>query len=126
MSEWTQVDEALLAAVQRVLSLRVGREAAISRGELVRAVMRRLARRVSERQVRAAVNLLRKRGVLICSTGGPGGGYWMAANRQEVEDFLTREVHPRAMDLLEVEQAMREAMQREFGQPTLFELGVAN
>ena len=68
-----------------------------------------------ERQVRAAINQLRKEGQPICSTGGEGGGYYLAAGADELDTFIARELHARAMDLLEQEQAMRAARIRIFG-----------
>ncbi len=124
--EWERVDETLMWLVGQVLQGHVGREKAIPRSRLVNEVNMRVAvlgreEVYSERQVRAAINALRKRGWLICSTGGVGGGYWMAKNRDEVLEFLEREVRPRYRDLQEIERAMRRAMLEKFGQPTLFE-----
>jgi len=122
--EWEAQGE-VMAAVTRVLAGHVGRERVISRAGLVAAVRRDLGVRVSERKVRAAVNGLRKRGVLVCSAGGRGGGYWLAKDRADAMDFLAREVRPRIRDLAEVERAMMRAVARRWGQPGLFD-GVAS
>jgi len=118
--EWRAQKE-VMAAVTRVLAGHVGRERVISRAGLVAAVRRDLGTRVSERAVRAAVNGLRKRGVLICSAGGRGGGYWLAKDRVEAMDFLAREVRPRIRDLAEVDRAMTRAVVHRWGQPGLFD-----
>ena len=96
------LDRALL----RILSARVGREKAISRPDLL-AALKSLGFETHERQARAAINLLRKEGHPICSTGGTDGGYWWAANWQELRGYLDSEVLPRAYDLLEQEKALR-------------------
>jgi hypothetical protein len=106
------LDRALL----RVLSFHVGRTRAIGRQALVRELKISHGIDAHERVVRDCINQMRHQGVKICSTGGEGGGYWMAANPEELEEYLEREVHPRAMDLLEQEQALREAARMEWGE----------
>lgn len=101
-------------AVLRVLSQRRGREMAISRDDLL-AALRSLGFKVHERQARATINELRKSGQMICSTGGEGGGYWLASSWEELEEYLSREVHPRAMDLLEQEAALRRSGELAWG-----------
>lgn len=104
------LDRALL----RVLSQRRGRDLAISREDLL-AALRSLGFKVHERQARAAINELRKTGQMICSTGGEGGGYWLASSWEELEEYLSHEVHPRAMDLLEQEAALRRSGELAWG-----------
>lgn len=101
-------------ALLRVLGFHRGRSQAISRGELVDA-LRNHGFKMHERAVRALINKLRKDGQPICSTGGEDGGYWLAANWDELNDYLDREVHPRAMDLLEQEKALRTTGERLWG-----------
>jgi hypothetical protein len=102
-------------ALRRVLSFHVGEAKAIGRQELMDALAGMGFRMADDRPVRALINELRKRGELICSKGGTGGGYWLAANREEMEEYLEHEVHPRAMDLLETEKALKAAMELRFG-----------
>lgn len=104
------LDRALL----RILSVRVGREAAISRDDLV-AALASLGFNVDERPARAAINLLRKDGHPICSTGGKHGGYWWAANWTELRAFLDTEVLPRAYDFLEQERALKKTGEQLWG-----------
>jgi hypothetical protein len=101
-------------ALLRVLSFHKGREQAISRGELVEA-LRSHGFKLHERAIRALINQLRKDGQPICSTGGEDGGYWLAANWDELNDYLDREVHSRAMDLLEQEKALRSTGEKLWG-----------
>lgn len=101
-------------AILRVLSARVGRDAAISRPNLL-ASLKALGFDVHERQARACINLLRKDGHPICSTGGNDSGYWWAADWAELSEYLEREVVSRAMDLLEQERALKKAGERAWG-----------
>lgn len=101
-------------AVLRVLDFHVGREAAISRSGLVMA-LGQVGFPVSEREARQVVNELRKAGEPICSTGGEGGGYWRAADWQELNAYIEHELHSRAVDLLEQESALRREAERVWG-----------
>jgi hypothetical protein len=95
-------------AIMRVLSYHVGREKAIGRESLLVALLD-VGFRVQDRVARAAINDLRKRGQVICSAGGEGGGYWLAKSWEELNEYHQRELHPRAMDLLEQERSQRQA-----------------
>ena len=110
-------------AVLRVLQHRVGREMAISRAGLVEAV-HSLGFEAGDRQIRVMSNKLRKDGRLICSTGGTRGGYWLAKDWNELNEFLRREVLPRALDLLDTEKALKDSAEKRWGiqHPTLFDL----
>jgi hypothetical protein len=113
------LDRALL----RVLSFHNGRDNAIGRGEVVNA-LKSHGFDVHERQARQAIHNLRREGHLICSAPGENGGYYMATSHREVNEFIQREIHPKAMDLLETEKKIREAAKRKFGegyQESLFE-----
>lgn len=101
-------------AMLRVLSFHQGRERAIGRGALV-TELRRLGFAVSEREARLQINLLRKAGQPICSTGGPDGGYWLAAGWDELQAYIEQELHSRAMDLLEQEKALRAEAEKRWG-----------
>ena len=105
------IDRALLG----ILAFHQGREAAISRGALVH-MCASMGFSVHERAMRAAINQLRKQGHMICSTGGEGGGYYMATNWLELTDYLESEVRPRALDLLEQEKALQQAAEKTWGQ----------
>jgi hypothetical protein len=68
-----------------------------------------------DRPMRECINELRKRGQFICSAGGHKGGYWLAADPAELQDYIDRELHPRAVDLLEQEKALRAAADKQWG-----------
>ena len=105
-----QVERVLL----RVLSFHVGRQNVIGRPGLL-AQLNRSGFDVDDRQLRLQINLLRKRGILICSAGGRNGGYWIAANHDEIDKFLNREVRARIADLSEQDRAMSTSAREAFG-----------
>ncbi len=111
-------------ATLRVLSYRSGKVAAIGRGELVTELQKVLGD-VQERQVRRCIHDLRRQGHLICSTPGEAGGYYLPKTMDEFQEFIDREIHPKALDLLETEKVMKEAARQLFGnasQPALLEM----
>lgn len=69
--------------------------------------------------MRAQINLLRKQGVLIYSAGGHGGGYYIARDWGELEDYIRQELRPRAIDLLEQEKALKTGARREWGENSM-------
>ena len=101
-------------AILRILSFHQGRKQAISRGRFV-GDLARVGFGVNERAMRACINELRKDGHLICSTGGEGGGYYLPEDWNELAEFIERELHPRAMDLLEQEKALRAEAEKRWG-----------
>lgn len=101
-------------AILRRLSFHIGEDKACSREDML-AGLHNQGFNVVDRAVRAQINLLRKQGYPICSAGGAGGGYYLASGWQELNEYLTREVHSRAMDLLEQERALKEAGERMWG-----------
>lgn len=101
----------------RTLSFRVGKNNAIKRSELIAVLLRfGFDFRKDDRTMRLCLNQLRKQGVPICSAGGKDGGYWIASNWSELMDYLKEEVHSRAMDLLEQEQAMKSMARKMWGE----------
>jgi hypothetical protein len=100
--------------VLKILGFHVGKDRAISRGALVDNVSR-MGLHMHERAVRACINEMRKNGTLICSTGGEEGGYWIPKDWNELEDYIERELHSRAMDLLEQEKALRKEGEKRWG-----------
>jgi DNA-binding IscR family transcriptional regulator len=116
-----QAEPGLERAILRVLQPREGRACAISRNSLIENV-ESLGISSSDRILRAKINELRKKGHLICSTGGKDGGYWLAADWNELTVYLRAEVLSRALDLLNTEEAMKKAAEKRWGpeQPPLF------
>jgi hypothetical protein len=102
-------------AILRVLSFHIGKERAIGRYELLAAV-RMEGFDVNERVLRECIHGLRREGRLICSIPGEAGGYYLAASLEEFQEFRERELHAKAMDLLETESAMNKFAHQEFGE----------
>jgi hypothetical protein len=109
-TDLAQVERTLL----RVLSFHVGRQNVIGRPGLL-AQLNRSGFDIDDRQLRLQINLLRKRGILICSAGGRNGGYWIAANHDEIDKFLNHEVRARIADLSEQDRAMSTSAREAFG-----------
>ena len=105
------LDRALLS----ILRYHRGRNNAVPRDDLL-VKLKMSGWTTGDRVMRAQINLLRKDGHLICSAGGHGGGYYLARNWSELEDYIGQELHPRAMDLLEQEKALKVGAKREWGE----------
>lgn len=101
-------------AILRVLASHIGRENAVGRRELTASVSR-LGFRAHERQVREAIKNLRREGFLICSAAGEDGGYYMAKDRQEYDEFRQVEFAAKITDMSETMRAMDRAAERVFG-----------
>lgn len=112
----TPPDGMLEKKLLEILELHTGIDQAITRKKLVGllvsvgALSREAQYITNERRTRDAVNALRKKRYPICSTGGHGGGYWLAASAQEGVDYLDNEVRPRLKDLREQELAIEAAI----------------
>ena len=95
-------------AILRILSFHQGAGNAISRFALEMQCAQH-GFPESDRRIRAAINLLRKQGHHSCSMGGENGGYYMATNRRELDDYIEREPQARINDFSEQIKAMRSA-----------------
>ena len=102
----SQMPAGLDRAILRILSFHEGSSNAISRFSLIMECASH-GFPESDRQIRACINMLRKAGHPICSTGGEGGGYYMATSRAELDDYIMREPQARINDFSEQIKAMR-------------------
>lgn len=102
-------------SILRILAYRVGRENSISRDDLVNQVQGLIS---NEREVRLMINILRKKGFPICSTGGKSGGYWLARSPQELADYLNNEPKARVKDLMEQITAQEDTSKILWGEGT--------
>lgn len=112
------LDRIVLRTVSRYTAARP-----ISRGELVAAVAM-MGFHAKERQVRETIKTLRRQGHLICSMPGNDGGYYMAKNRQEYEDFRRAEYAAKIADMAETMRAMDAAAREKFGDGVQIGLGL--
>ncbi len=101
-------------AMLRILNFHVGRESAISRSQLVNDLYSH-GFQINERSARLVINQLRKQGIEICSTGGSDGGYWLAVNQDELEEYIQLEIDARINDLVAQARAMRSAAEKRGG-----------
>lgn len=104
-----------MGGVLQVLSWHQGKQDAIKSRELVQELKQLGWWGDVHRDMRVQINKLRKLGALICSAGGNDGGYWIAASWDELEEYLQRELHSRAMDLLDQEKHLRAAAESVWG-----------
>ena len=115
-----EIPPGLSTHVARLLSSHIGRNQAILGDELTRRLQSQYPR-LDQRVVREAIHQLRRDGMLICAAPGASGGYYVASSWSELEEFASRELRSRAMDLLETEKRLLRSAERQFGpQPNLF------
>ena len=114
MTSYADLPMGLDRTLLRILDYHKGRGMAIGRYALVHQC-KQMGFPVHERVIRAQINELRKAGTPICSTGGEDGGYWMAEDWHELLEYIEREIHSRAMDLLEQEKALKLAGEKLWG-----------
>ena len=103
----------LKAAVLEILSRHVGAGTAIQARDIARACA--LQGKYADRPVREAIRQLRQQGHLILSSVGREPGYFLAASRQEWEEFRDGNLRPRALDILETAKAMGQAAASRWG-----------
>jgi hypothetical protein len=115
MSYAPSIPRGLEQTVLRILSVRQGKQQAMSRTWLVRELNRRTGNNYHERIVRECIKQLRRQGNLICSTPGEDGGYYMAASKSEFDLFDQTEFGAKIADMNETRQAMLKAARQKFG-----------
>ena len=64
--------------------------------------------------MREQIKQLRRDGHLICSAPGTGGGYWLAVNMAEYEEFEQSEYKAKIVDMSETMNAMRKSARAQF------------
>jgi DNA-binding transcriptional regulator PaaX len=94
----------------------VGHDHAVHIGKLVNVVHEMGFKKVKERQVRIAIHGLRNQGVLICSEAAKDGGYYMAGNLAEFQEFAQREFVAKIADMSQTLAVLRRAAKEAFGE----------
>lgn len=108
----SDLDRSILA----ILSRHIGRLNAISRRDLCAALA---CRRLSERQVREQIRLLRRAGHLIGSAPGEDGGYYLITTLEEFNQFMQMEYLAKIKDMSETAHAMTRAANQVWGSAAL-------
>ena len=103
-------------AIMRVISRCQGRDQSISRGKLLTLVHAAGFQDTNERQMRESIKMLRRDGHLICSAPGTGGGYWLAVNMAEYQEFEESEYTAKIVDMSETRAAMRKSARAQFNE----------
>jgi predicted transcriptional regulator len=98
----------------RIISYHIGKPRAIGSNALV-AALSSLGIHTNERQVRIVIRDLRRAGHLICSVPGDNGGYYLASNRVEYDEFRQAEYQAKISDMQETMTAMDKAARQAFG-----------
>jgi DNA-binding transcriptional regulator PaaX len=109
-----EFDPRMTATINRIISAYSAAKP-ISRTELVNKV-KAYGYQTNERSVRDAIKYLRRAGSLICSAPGNNGGYYMARNMDEFNEFDQVEFGAKIADMAETRAAMKRAAVREFGE----------
>lgn len=104
----------LFRAVSRIMEKHHGREKAIKKGDLLRAV-RLHGFDPDERVLRQCISDLRKQGALICAASSADGGYYIAQDWEELHEFIAREIESRIIDLSGTKSAMEKGAARFWG-----------
>lgn len=122
MSEYIpNIPEGLDAAVLCVFEQHIGKKNVISRSSLVWKLAG-MGLRAEERSVRECIKQLRRVGHLICSMPGSGGGYYMAENKAEFDEFIQAEFDAKIHDMSLTRNAMSAAARVHFGEGVQMEL----
>ena len=108
----SDLDRSLLT----LLSAHAGRANPISRLDLCAALSRY---RLSERQIREQIRLLRRAGHLIGSAPGEDGGYYLITTLEEFNEFMQSEYLAKIKDMSETAHAMTRAANRVWGSAAL-------
>lgn len=88
----------------------------IGRFEMVNRFNQQSLQTRDERRVRAFVERLRRKGYLILSRAGRGGGYYMARTEAEYYTFLNRELKKKAASMSITKAMMDKAARAQFGE----------
>ncbi len=102
-------------AILRIVDFHRGKSAAIGGEELTRQVGMS-GFHIDHRTVREMIKALRRKKHLICSTPGTDGGYYLATDLAEYEEFKMREYQAKILDMSETVRFMDQAAMEQFGQ----------
>ena len=102
-------------AVLRIIGFHRGKIEAIGGEDLTRQVQVMGFAGIDNRTVREAIKELRRSGQLIFSMPGEKGGYYLARDMSEYENFKKTEYVAKIKDMSETLHAMDKAAREQFG-----------
>lgn len=101
--------------VVKIISFYQGKAQALGGDDLTRQVQNMGYRGVDNRDVREVIHGLRRQGYLICALPGSSGGYYMATDQEEFDEFARREFEGKISDMSTTLSAMRHAARERWG-----------
>lgn len=116
MKNYTAFPEGLSDCLVDILVPCVGKKSAVGRSNLVELCHNEGFETITERQIRECIKYLRRNGHLICSVAGINGGYYMAASKEEFEEFDRLEFGAKIADMNETRQAMLKTADAQFSE----------
>ena len=116
------MEPGLERAILRVLEKHMGSGKAIKKNALLRSVGM-LGFHPDERVLRAAIQVLRDEGHLICAIASADGGYYLAESAQEVDEFFNREFRSKIASMSHTMAAMERTAKERFGDGIQIGLG---
>jgi len=116
------MSDSIESVTLNILRRHIGQENRIDRRQLVSEVGHAIGRNVHDREVRAAIEFLRRNsdiGALICSSSGTGG-YWIAQDHYELLRSYQEERRRGLSTLVTIRQRMRTGEKVLAGQMRMF------
>ncbi len=92
-------------AVLSILRFHIGLDHAIDKEPLLLALEKTGFHLSNERQARLAITELRNQGVPVCSSSADSG-YFLAATKEEFDEFITREYFSKIASMTKTARAM--------------------
>ena len=115
-------DTALRFCVLHSLKDAVGHDNRLSGKQFIKSVQGLWLSRIDNRKkppsgkkIRDTLRFLRQQGVLVVSTGGTQGGYWIPDSFEEIKVFGNIEFRKKSLTMLYTYKCMIDAGRREFG-----------
>lgn len=117
-----QKDTALRFCVLHSLKDAVGHENRLTGPEFIKSVQGLWLSRIDNRKkppsgkkIRDTLRFLRQEGLLVVSTGGTQGGYWIPTEFEEIKAFVNIEFRKKSLTMLYTGKRVLEAGRRKFG-----------
>lgn len=80
---------------------------------------------ISRRKMREGIRLLRRKGFLIVSTSGKGGGYRLTDDHEDVTKFVDQEYMAKGLDMIQTGSIMLKSSQEKSGKQSFWAWGMS-